>query len=180
MEYRIIESSRKTIAIQVNDKEEIIVRVPYRYPKKKIEKFVYQQNDWIENAIKKQRQNNNNKLNLTENDIKMLKALANSIIPQKVSHYSKIMGVKPTRVKITSAKKRFGSCSSSDSLCFSYILMLYPEEAINYVVVHELAHLVHHNHSKDFYNLISEYISDYKKCEKLLKGKQTFPFDCNV
>ena len=48
--------------------------------------------------------------------------------------------------------------------------MLYPNEAIDYVVVHELAHIKHHNHSKDFYSLISEYLPDYKDREKLLKA----------
>ena len=180
MEYKIIESRRKTIAVQVNEDSEVIVRVPYNYPKVKIDEFVYVHKEWIEKAIIKQKQNSNRKLTLTETDIKRLKDIANIIIPQKVSYYSEIMGVKPTGIKITSAKKRLGSCSGTNSLCFSYILMLYPDQAINYVVVHELAHIVHHNHSKDFYNFVSKYICDYKKSEKLLKGSQKMPFDCNV
>ncbi|MCH5315350.1 MAG: M48 family metallopeptidase [Eubacterium sp.] len=48
--------------------------------------------------------------------------------------------------------------------------MLYPPEAVDYVVVHELAHIKHHNHSKSFYNLIEKYMPDYKQREKLLKA----------
>ena len=99
-----------------------------------------------------------------------LKLKAKEIIPQKVEHFAKIMNLKPTSVKITSAQKRFGSCSGKNSLCFSYILMQYPEKAIDYVVVHELAHIVHKNHSKDFYKLIATYLPDYKERIKLLKS----------
>ncbi|MBR5506725.1 MAG: M48 family metallopeptidase [Clostridia bacterium] len=91
------------------------------------------------------------------------------MIPPKVEYYSRIMGVKPSSVKITSAHSRFGSCSGKNAICFSYILMCYPEEAIDYVVVHELAHIKHHNHSRSFYNFIGKFMPDYKQREKLLK-----------
>ena len=79
------------------------------------------------------------------------------------------MGVKPTGIKITSAKKQIGSCSGKNSICYSWGLMQYAPEAIDYVVVHELAHIIHKNHGKDFYKLIEKYLPDYKKREKLLK-----------
>ena len=79
------------------------------------------------------------------------------------------MNLCPTGIKITKAKKRFGSCNGKNSLCFSCFLMKYPMEAVDYVVVHELAHIKYHNHSKDFYNLINHYMPDYKQREKLLK-----------
>ena len=95
--------------------------------------------------------------------------LAKEYLPERVDYYSRLMNVKPTGIKITSAKKRFGSCSGKNSICFSYYLMLYPKEAVDYVVVHELAHIRHHNHSKDFYNFVSQFMPDYKEREKLLK-----------
>ena len=94
---------------------------------------------------------------------------ANDYLPKRVEYYSDIMNVKPTGLKITSAKKHFGSCNGKNSICFSYYLMLYPKEAIDYVVVHELAHIKHHNHSKEFYNYISIFMPDYKQREKLLR-----------
>lgn len=68
-----------------------------------------------------------------------------------MTHYAAIMGVVPTSVKITAAKSRFGSCSGKNGICFSLYLMQYQEEAIDYVVVHELAHIRHHDHSSAFY-----------------------------
>ena len=82
-----------------------------------------------------------------------------------------MMGVMPTSIKITSAKKRFGSCSGQNGICYSWRLMLYPSEAIDYVVVHELAHIRQKNHSPAFYKEVAKILPDYKAREKLLKGK---------
>jgi len=81
------------------------------------------------------------------------------------------MNLKYGRITITSAKTRFGSCSSKGNISYSYKLMLYPEAAREYVVVHELAHLVEMNHSKRFYSLVERYLPDYKERRKLLKNK---------
>ena len=90
-------------------------------------------------------------------------------MPELTSRYAELMNVSYKSVKITSAQKRFGSCSGKNNICFSYILMQYPIEAVEYVVVHELAHTVHHNHSREFYSLIERYLPDYKQRERLLK-----------
>ena len=106
---------------------------------------------------------------ISEDEAKFLIEKAKKILPDKVAYYSKLMNLYPTALKITAAKTRFGSCSGKDSICFSYLLMRYPDEAIDYVVVHELAHIKHKNHSKAFYALIEKYLPDYKEREKLLK-----------
>ena len=80
------------------------------------------------------------------------------------------MGLAPTAVKITSARTRFGSCSSKNSLCFSLYLMQYPPEAIDAVVVHELCHMRHRNHSPAFYAEVERWLPDYREREKLLKS----------
>ena len=90
-------------------------------------------------------------------------------LPPRVSHYAKLMGLIPAGITITGAEKRFGSCSAKNRLCFSWHLMRYPEAAIDYVVVHELAHIPHKNHGKAFYALIETVLPDYKARKKLLK-----------
>ena len=95
---------------------------------------------------------------------------AKNVLPDKVAYYAEIMGLKYGRITITSAKHRFGSCSSKGNLSFSYRLMMYPEAAIDYVVVHELAHIVEMNHSKAFYAVIEKVLPDYKERIKLLKN----------
>lgn len=104
-----------------------------------------------------------------------LKQKAKEIIPQRVEYYSSIMGLKPTAVKINTAKTHFGSCSGKNSLNFSALLMKYPNEAIDYVVVHELAHIKHHNHRKNFYSLVEKYMPDYKNRVKMLKAQPLSP-----
>ena len=80
------------------------------------------------------------------------------------------MNLQYGRITITSAKTRFGSCSSKGNISYSYRLMLYPEEAREYVVVHELAHLLEMNHSKRFYAVVEKYLPDYKLRRRLLKN----------
>ena len=97
-----------------------------------------------------------------------LKTQAQTILPEKVAHWSSIMEVHPTGLRITTARKRYGSCSSKGSLCFSCYLMCCPEEAVELVVVHELCHLREMNHGHGFYALLERYLPDWKERKKLL------------
>ena len=98
-----------------------------------------------------------------------LKREAREYLETKTEYFSKIMGLKYSRITITSAERRFGSCSSKGKICYSYRLMLYPEAAREYVVVHELAHLVEMNHSKRFYKIVEKYLPDYKERRRMLR-----------
>lgn len=174
-EYTLIRSDRKTIALQVTESCEIIVRAPKRYSQRKIDKFVSEHSEWLEKAVRKQQTVKDGKKDLSDEEIKKLKKLAGEILPKKTEYYAKLMRAKYSGVKITSAQKRFGSCNGKNGICYSYILMLYPEEAIDYVVVHELAHTFQHDHSRSFYAVIESVMPDYNKREKLLKGSQKMP-----
>ncbi|MGN0549984.1 MAG: M48 family metallopeptidase [Acutalibacteraceae bacterium] len=169
MDYTVIRSDRKTVALQINQDGELIVRVPKRFPKYKINKLVEKHREWIEKKTAEAVSRKENTHELSAEEISELKNRAREILPKLTEKYAKIMGVSYGTVKITSAQKRFGSCSAKNNICYSYILMQYPIEAIEYVVVHELAHTVHHDHSKAFYALIEKYMPDYKQREKLLK-----------
>ncbi len=166
-EYKIIRSARKTVSIQVDSNCNITVRAPYRVSEKEIEKFVLDKKEWLEKAVLKQMNRNRTKKEYTEEDIKRLRKKAKDVLPEKVEYYSKIMGVTPKSIKINSAKKRYGSCSGENNINFSLYLMDKDEKFIDYVVVHELAHIRHHNHSKDFYSFIASVMPDYKERKKL-------------
>ena len=168
MEYEIIYSNRKTITLCIKNAS-LVVKAPFGTPTRKIESLVLSHKDWIEKSIKKQSERNAKYDSLTDENIAQLRKSAKAIIPRKVEYFAKIMGLKYGRITITSAKTRFGSCTSKGNLSFSYRLMLYPEEAIDYVVVHELAHLVEMNHSPRFYKVVESILPDYKKRKKLLK-----------
>lgn len=168
MEYNLIRSKRKTIELSINDELIPVVKAPQKMSISDIEAFVEKHRKWIEKHInlKKERLE---KYSVSKKDKLMLKEKALPYLSERTEHFAKIMGVKPTGIKITSAEKRFGSCSGKNSICYSWRLMLYPPEAIDYVVVHELAHIKHKNHSKEFYCFIEKFLPDYKKREKLLK-----------
>lgn len=168
MQIKIIKSKRKSISLSVDDSLNAVIRAPYNVSDKKISEFVIKNEQWLKRAAEQKRAQLE-KCNLCEDEIKLLIKNAKEVIPERVKYYSALMNLYPVSVKITRAKKRFGSCSGKNSLCFSCFLMNYPVEAVDYVIVHELAHIKYHNHSKDFYNLISRYMPDYKERERLLK-----------
>lgn len=168
MNYEIVYSKRRTISLCIKDGG-LVVKAPIGTPKKKIVEIVKSHTDWIEKNIKKQSDKNAKISALTDSDIANLKKIAKQVIPVKVERYAKIMGLNYGRITITSAKTRFGSCSSKGNLSFSYLLMLYPEPAIDYVVVHELSHLKEMNHSPRFYRIVASVMPDYKERQKLLK-----------
>jgi len=75
----------------------------------------------------------------------------------------------PEQITYRYAKKRWGSCSYKNNISINYMLLQFPVEAIEYVVLHELCHIKEKNHSKRFYNLLSLYMNDYKTREEILK-----------
>lgn len=172
--YQIIRSARTTLALEINKELKVIVRSPKRLSDKAIAAFVAQHEDWIAKAIAKQKQRLENQppersMELTREQQETLRQKAKSYLPERVAIYSQVMGVTPTHITVTGAKTRFGSCSPKNAISFSYYLMLYPAEAIDYVVVHELAHIRHHNHSKAFWAMVAQYMPDYKERQKMLK-----------
>ncbi|MBO5433549.1 MAG: M48 family metallopeptidase [Clostridia bacterium] len=166
-EYKIIRSSRKTVSIQVDTDCNITVRAPYKISEREIEEFVSDKKEWLEKAVLKQMNRNRNKKEYTDDEIKILREKAKTVLPEKVKYYSSIMDVYPKSIKINSAKKRYGSCSGENNINFSLFLMDKDERFIDYVVVHELAHIKHHNHSKAFYGFIESFMPDYKERKKL-------------
>ena len=168
MDYKVVYSKRKTISLCIKNGG-LVVKAPFGTKKTRIENIVSAHLDWVKKNIEKQLERNKKYANLTEERIAGLKKTAKEILPLKVAYFANIMGVKYGRITITSAETRFGSCSSKGNLAFSYRLMLYPDEAIDYVVVHELAHLFEMNHSKEFYSIVENVLPDYKKRIALLK-----------
>lgn len=170
MDYTLIRSSRRTMALEITRDGRLLVRAPQRAPQAVIDRFVASHADWIAAHLEKQRQRAQAHPPLTEDELAALRQKARDILPGRVAHYAGRMGVTPTGVKITGAKTRFGSCSAKNSLCFSLYLMAYPDAAVDYVVVHELAHIRHKNHSPAFYAEVAKVMPDYRERRKLLKG----------
>ena len=169
MDYKIVYSDRKTLSLQVTRLGEVVVKAPRRIAKTRIEAFATAHTDWIEKKLCEVKRRLEKYPEPSENEYRELISLAKSTIPSRVEYFAKIMGIDYGRITITSAQKRFGSCSSSGNISFTYRLMLYPEAAREYVVVHELAHRREMNHSKRFYAIIEAVMPDYRYRKRLLK-----------
>jgi predicted metal-dependent hydrolase len=167
-DYSVIFSKRKTLGLEITKESKILIRAPLRTPRWRIEKMIADHTQWIDKHLARQRQRTAAEPSAEE--AAFLKKRAQNELPARVAHYAALMGLTPTGITVTGAEKRFGSCSPKNRLCFSWRLMRYPEAAVDYVVVHELAHIRHKNHGKDFYALIASVLPDHKERKKLLRG----------
>lgn len=87
----------------------------------------------------------------------------------KVKRYAPMVGVKPAGVAIKSFKSRWGSCTVKGELEFNWRIMFAPNRMVDYVVVHELCHLIHYDHSPDFWSEVWRVMPDYQECRNWLK-----------
>lgn len=167
-EYELIRSDRRTVALEIKDGR-AIVRAPARMSRAAIDAFVAAHDGWIKEHIARAKKRAQAHPEPSEEASAALIARAQAYLPKRVAHYARIMGVMPKRITITGARTRFGSCSSKGSICFSWRLMQYPDAAIDYVVVHELAHLIHMDHSPEFYSEIARVMPDYQARRAMLR-----------
>ncbi len=101
--------------------------------------------------------------------IQEYRRIAKQFIPKRVAEISAQIGLYPSAVKINSAKGRWGSCSGKHSLNFSWRLIWASPETVDYVIIHELCHIRHHNHSPDFWSLVASFLPNYRELRENLK-----------
>lgn len=166
--YQLIRSKRRTMAIEVRPGGEVVVRVPRYVSDAQARSFVWQHRERLGRHIAQMRAMPRPAA-LTPAQVDSLRKQAKAELPGKVAYWANRLHVQPAGVTITSAQKRFGSCSAKGRLCFSYLLMRYPQDAVDYVVLHEVAHLKHLNHSKAFYALIEQHMPDWQARRPLLR-----------
>ncbi len=90
-------------------------------------------------------------------------------LQDKVDRYAKVIRVAPSSVGIKTFKSRWGSCSATGRVEFNWRVIIAPNHIVDYVVVHELAHLRHHNHSPEFWKGVERVVPDYQECREWLK-----------
>lgn len=166
-EYTLIRARRKTLGLQIKDGK-VIVRAPMRLPKATIDAFVAKHETWIVKNLAKERAGQSLP-KLTEQELGTLAKQAKEVIPARVAYYAALLGVEYGRITIRTQKTRWGSCSAKGNLNFNCLLMLAPPEVLDSVVVHELCHRKHMNHSKAFYDEIARIMPDYKARHAWLK-----------
>lgn len=148
-EFIIIRENKNTNRISINlslEQKQIIITVPENISQQEIKTYV-------DKLIKK-----------------LLKNNTEAVIAERLPYWSKITQIGYNEVKVRDATTRYGSCMpSKKNLYFSSRLVMLPEDKIDAIIVHELCHMKHKNHNRDFYNLVGKYIPNYKEIDKWLK-----------
>ncbi len=168
--YTLIRAKRRSISLQIWEDASLVVRAPMRTPLSFIESFIEQKQEWIKkNQIKIQQKEK--KKEYSEEEIQeMKKKLRTYIVPKLEKIWKENVFPKYTSIKITKSETRWWSCSSKNTLCFSYRLAEYlswKELIIDAIIVHELAHLKEKNHQKPFWNLVYSMMPEYENIIKL-------------
>lgn len=171
--YRIIRSSRKTLAIQVSVSGQVTVRAPHTMPDSTIQRFLSQKESWIlehlSHAATEPAHPQAENPPLSEFRRSYYMESARKIFKRKTAAYARKMGVTYGRITIREQKTRWGSCTSEGNLNFNWRLIFAPEKVLDYVVVHELSHRKEMNHSPAFYAVVASVMPEYKTCEKWLR-----------
>ena len=171
MEYEIIRSRRRTLAVQIKNNT-VTVRAPLRTTDAEIRLFLEKHRGWLEKHLLQARAAEQAKAGirkLTEAEINDLKKQAKKVLPERAAYWAPVIGVKYNRIAIRCQRTRWGSCSARGNLNFNCLLMLTPPDVIDSIVVHELCHLKHMNHSKRFYAEVTKALPDYGERQQWLK-----------
>jgi predicted metal-dependent hydrolase len=170
---KLIRSRRRTLVLEVAPDAGLIVRAPLRAPMGFIRDFIFQKRFWIRDRIEEAKEQKEKILSMREAEGEMLpgryRQEARRIILPRVRWHAERLGLIYHGAKITSAKKRWGSCSAKGRLCFSWRLVLAPLAVIDYVVLHELAHLEIRDHSRKFWDKMASMLPDYKVHRRWLR-----------
>ena len=176
MTVELIRSRRRTLSVQVRQDGSVLVRAPMLTSQREIRRFLEKHTDWIERQqlrVRQQAEEAKNTPPLSEEELRELTRLARKDLTARCEAFAAQMGVSYGRIAIRHQKTKWGSCSSRGNLNFNCLLMLTPEEVRDYVVVHELCHLRHMNHSPEFWAAAEKVLPDYRNAKRWLKQNGT-------
>ena len=173
--YTVRKSKRRTYAITIEEDGSIIFRVPLRTSNRQIMQIAEEKSHWIithylEVCAKKNSRPHSDLSAVQRTALEnRYKEAARDYIPKRAAYFQTLTGGSYSRISIRDQKTRWGSCSSKGTLSFNWRLMLAPPAILDYVVVHELCHLTHMNHSPAFWQAVEKVYPDYKNARKWLK-----------
>lgn len=160
----IIRARRKTVSIRIRYDGTVEVRAPLMMAAKDIENLLREKSGWIESHRRTSAEPP-----LMPEDIRSLACRAKEVIPERAAYFGTKMGVTYGKITIRNQTGRWGSCGVNGNLNFNCLLMLAPEAVLDYVVVHELAHRIHMDHSRAFWQEVEKIQPDYRQWRKWLR-----------
>ena len=162
----------KYIRLAINHEGRVVVTTPRYVPQFIINNFLIQKSDWILNKIEyflhfkgvlpKSKKE-------TKKDYLEYKDRALQIAQERLEYFNTLYNYKWSKITIKNQKTRWGSCSKKGNLNFNYKIVLLPEKARDYIIVHELCHLGEFNHSRNFWNLVAKTLPDYLEIRRNLR-----------
>lgn len=161
-------SKRRTISVTVGYYGDVLVHAPLNASREDISKFLNREKEWILKRVEKHRQHERQSL-LTEEEIARLQEQALYDFSQRTRRIAEQIGVTYGKITIRGQRSKYGSCTAKGNLNYNYILMLAPEEVREYVVLHELTHRKHMDHSRAFWYDVETAMPDYKQWDGWLK-----------
>jgi len=163
VEYILTRSRRRTLALQVNREGELVVHAPLLYPKFLIDQFVSSKERWISKRRAEQKQPlATPKAILSSEELK-------TFVDKQVSYYSDKMRLYPHSTRFAQVNSYWGTCNPKGVLSFNLSLRFTSLDAINYVVVHELAHLRYRGHGVRFWQLVNATFPQANEMRRLLR-----------
>ena len=177
--YTLKRSARRSLSFAISAGE-LTVSAPYAMPVSEIEGFLFSKQNWIlqklqesrdtaEKLRKKEEANPLSDLQKERLEARYREA-AREVIEKRVATFHQLTGGEYTGISIRSQKTRWGSCSATGTLSFNWRLILAPPIILDYVVVHELCHLHHMDHSPAFWADVERVMPDYQIRRKWLKA----------
>ena len=170
---QVIRSARKSIGLEIKAGGEVFARIPARLSDRELKRFLQEHKGWIFDKLRLSRERKENRKSVEAPRMEEMTAAEIARMKERflerVRHYSGLMGITFGRITVRNQKTRWGSCSEKGNLNFNYLLYFLPKELLDYVVVHELAHRRHMNHSGEFWAEVGKYFPEYKECRKKLK-----------
>ena len=164
IKYKIVRKPIKHLYMEVKEGY-VEIRCNRFVSRKFIEGFILKHKETV---LKKLNKNHYFLGKKVEKEIDFKKITPKIVLPI-VERYSKKMNLFPSKISFRFNKTRWGSCSYKNSIVFNYYLAKLPIEIIEYIVVHELSHIKHKNHQKEFWKLVEKYMPDYKERIKILR-----------
>jgi predicted metal-dependent hydrolase len=165
LEIRVTYKRVKNVSLKVKPPDgHIEISAPHNYPFTSIERFVRQKRTWIESAQKRVLNSPSSIAeNASTNDLAAWKEIVSACVPPLVEAWEPILGVHAQSLVYRNMKSRWGSCQpATGRICINTRLALYPPECLEYVVVHELCHLLVSGHGPEFHALMTRVMPDWK------------------
>ena len=169
----VIRSARKSLGLEVWDANTVLARIPTRVSDRELKAFVENHRSWIleKTEVMAEREEKRKSTPAPQPELlsKTDRMKIQLKIGKRVRHYCEAMGVTVGYVTVKNQKTRWGSCSAKGNVNFNYQLAFLPDELLDYVVIHELAHRRHMNHSRAFWAEVEKYCPDYLERREQLK-----------